>query len=66
LYERYRDQLVRTDRKKSHPGGDNGEGDSTGGLRPECEGAGKWPTLVIETGDSEILGELHNDIRWWF
>ncbi|KAK4156468.1 hypothetical protein C8A00DRAFT_41044 [Chaetomidium leptoderma] len=29
-----------------HPGGDSGEGDSTGGPRPERGFAGNWPTLV--------------------
>ncbi|KAK0714980.1 hypothetical protein B0H67DRAFT_600743 [Lasiosphaeris hirsuta] len=79
IYMGYRDQLVRSDRDKSwkdigtatfrqqgHPGGDGGEGDSTGGPWPECAGAGKWPTLVIEAGDSEKLDGLHNDMRWWF
>jgi hypothetical protein len=48
-------------------GGDSGEGDSTGGPNPEHGGiTDMWPTLVIETGDSETLGELHNDMRWWF
>jgi hypothetical protein len=44
--------------------GDGGEGDSAGGPKPR--GRNDWPTLVIEAGDSESLGELHNDIRWWF
>ncbi|KAK0715768.1 hypothetical protein B0H67DRAFT_538438 [Lasiosphaeris hirsuta] len=79
LYEGYRDQLVKNNKKRSwksigtatfrqqgHPRGDGGEGDSTGGPKPERVGAGKWPTLVIEAGDSETLGELHNDMRWWF
>ncbi|KAK0708401.1 hypothetical protein B0H67DRAFT_636892 [Lasiosphaeris hirsuta] len=53
---------------RAHPGGDGGEGegDSTGGLKPECIGLGKCPTLVISAGDSETLGELHNGTRWWF
>ncbi|KAK3384265.1 hypothetical protein B0T24DRAFT_77741 [Lasiosphaeria ovina] len=79
IYERYRDQLVRNGREggwKSigsatlragdHPGGDGGEGDSTGGPRPERVGAGNWPTLVIEAGHSETLPELQKDMRWWF
>ncbi|KAK3356970.1 hypothetical protein B0T25DRAFT_589382 [Lasiosphaeria hispida] len=80
LYERYRDQLVRNGREGSwksigsatfraeqgHPGGDSGEGDSTGGPRPERVGAGNWPTLVMESGHSETLPELHKDMRWWF
>ncbi|KAK4461132.1 hypothetical protein QBC42DRAFT_270873 [Cladorrhinum samala] len=48
-----------------HPGGDIGEGDSTGSPRPE-RNKNDWPTLVIEAGDSESLGELRNDMRWWF
>ncbi|KAK3359306.1 hypothetical protein B0T25DRAFT_93891 [Lasiosphaeria hispida] len=80
LYMRYRDQLVQNGRQRSwkdigiatrraeqgHPGGDGGEGDSTGGPKPERGNKGAWPTLVIESGDSESLGELHNDMRWWF
>ncbi|KAK0720179.1 hypothetical protein B0H67DRAFT_599735 [Lasiosphaeris hirsuta] len=67
LYMGYRDQLVRNDRERSWKNiGNGGEGDSTGGPRPECVGAGKWPTLVIEAGDSETLDGLHNDMRWWF
>ncbi|KAK0656020.1 hypothetical protein B0T16DRAFT_319382 [Cercophora newfieldiana] len=79
LYMRYRDQLVRngteeswkdigtaTFRQQGHPGGNGGEGDSTGGPWPEREGAGNWPTLVIESGHSETLTELHKDMQWWF
>ncbi|KAK0720818.1 hypothetical protein B0H67DRAFT_485693, partial [Lasiosphaeris hirsuta] len=79
LYMRFHSKLARNDmeeswksigtatfRRQGHPGGDGVEGDSTGGPRPGCEGAGKWPTLVIEGGDSESLGGLHNDMRWWF
>ncbi|KAK0717053.1 hypothetical protein B0T26DRAFT_708277, partial [Lasiosphaeria miniovina] len=80
LYMQYRDQLVRNGTEQSwknigsatfraeqgHPGGDSGEGDSTGGPRPERIGAGNWPTLVIEPGHSETLPELHKDMRWWF
>ncbi|KAK3684921.1 hypothetical protein B0T22DRAFT_499988 [Podospora appendiculata] len=80
LYRRYYAQLVRNGieeiwkeigsatcrPQQGHPRGDGGEGDSTGGPLPEREGIGKWPTLVIEAGDSETLGELHNDMRWWF
>jgi hypothetical protein len=80
LYRRYYNQLVRNGIDESwkeigsatcraeqgHPGEDGGEGDSTGGPDPEREGTGKWPTLVIEAGDSETLGELHNDMQWWF
>ena len=79
LFLQYYSQLARNGRERSwksigsttlrqqgHPGGDGGEGDSTGGPKPERVGIGKWPTLVIEAGDSETLGELHNDMRWWF
>ncbi|KAL2174521.1 uncharacterized protein P884DRAFT_230060, partial [Thermothelomyces heterothallicus CBS 202.75] len=51
--------------RQDHPGGNSGEGDSTGGPRPE-RSRGRWPTLVIEAGYSETLQELHNDMRWWF
>jgi hypothetical protein len=33
---------------------------------PQRESGGAWPTLVIEAGHSETLGELRNDMRWWF
>ncbi|KAK0734839.1 hypothetical protein B0T26DRAFT_632578, partial [Lasiosphaeria miniovina] len=49
-----------------HPGGDSGEGDSTGGLRPERIGVSNWAILVIESGYSEILLELYKDMQWWF
>ncbi|KAK3365909.1 hypothetical protein B0T24DRAFT_405706 [Lasiosphaeria ovina] len=52
--------------EQGHPGGDGGEGDSTGGPRPERVGAGNWPTLVMESGHSETLPELHKDMQWWF
>jgi len=79
LYQRYRDQLVRQDkqetwksmgsttfRARGHPGGDGGEGDSTGGPESERSGPDGWPTLVIEAGDSESLDGLRADMRWWF
>lgn len=80
LYARYRDQLVRSGTERSwrsigsttyrvahgHHGGDVGEGDSTGGPRSEHHSKGAWPTLVVEAGHSQSLGELHNDMRWWF
>lgn len=50
----------------NHPGGDGGEGDSTGGPRPERFGTGRWPTLVVEAGYSQSLAQLHADMRWWF
>ena len=46
-------------------GGGGGEGDSTGGPRPE-RGKGDWPTLVIESGQSESMNYLHLDMQWWF
>lgn len=52
--------------RSSHPGGDGGEGDSTGGPMPERKRPGDWPTLVIEAGHSESLNQLRNDMRWWF
>ncbi len=79
LHQEYRDQLVRANREytwvtkgsttfrpQGHPGGDGGEGDSTGGPQPERGSNGAWPTLVIEAGDSESLPALQNDMRWWF
>ncbi|KAK3374025.1 hypothetical protein B0T24DRAFT_657689 [Lasiosphaeria ovina] len=79
IYMRYYAQLVRngTDeswkdigttkfRQQGHPGGGGSQGDSTGSPRPERVGAGKWPTLVIESGYSETLPELHKDMQWWF
>ncbi|KAK4143060.1 uncharacterized protein C8A04DRAFT_12682 [Dichotomopilus funicola] len=80
IYEGYRDQLVRSGTESSwdtvasvtyrakhnHPGGDGGEGDSTGGPMPERGAKGAWPTLVVEAGVSESLNQLHNDMRWWF
>ncbi|KAE8152939.1 hypothetical protein BDV25DRAFT_150195 [Aspergillus avenaceus] len=26
----------------------------------------EWPTLVIETGGTESLPRLHEDVKWWF
>ncbi|KAK4143806.1 uncharacterized protein C8A04DRAFT_28593 [Dichotomopilus funicola] len=80
IYEGYRDQLVRSGSERgwttiasatrrahhSHPGGNGGEGDSTGGPKPERHTKGAWPTLVVEAGVSESLNELHDDMRWWF
>ncbi|AEO58797.1 hypothetical protein MYCTH_2046242, partial [Thermothelomyces thermophilus ATCC 42464] len=51
--------------RQDHPRENSGEGDSTGGPRPERT-KGRWPTLVIEAGHSETLQELYNDMRWWF
>ncbi|KAL2181466.1 uncharacterized protein P884DRAFT_190573 [Thermothelomyces heterothallicus CBS 202.75] len=53
-------------RTHGHPGGDGGEGDSTGGPFPERGGRDNWPTLVIEAGYSESLHRLRQDMRWWF
>ncbi|KAK0734113.1 hypothetical protein B0T26DRAFT_630926 [Lasiosphaeria miniovina] len=80
LYDQYREQLAQNGRGRSwrsigsatrraeegHPDGDGGEGDSTGGPKPERGNKGAWPTLVIESGHSESLGESHNDMKWWF
>ncbi|KAK0655359.1 hypothetical protein B0T16DRAFT_320028 [Cercophora newfieldiana] len=80
LYMLYCSQLVRNGTEESwistgrttfqaeqgHPGGDSGEGDSTGGPWPERGGADKWPTLVVESGYSQTLPELRKDMRWWF
>ncbi|KIN02409.1 hypothetical protein OIDMADRAFT_144956 [Oidiodendron maius Zn] len=52
--------------REGHPGGNSGEGDSSGGPKPDRRGHEDWPTLVIEAGDSESLPELRNDMRWWF
>jgi len=56
----------KTLRAQGNPGGDGGEGDSTGGPKPQRRFKGSWPTLVVEAGDSETLGELRNDMRLWF
>ena len=79
LYEKYTYKLARngqeeswrsigstTFRPQGHPGGDGGEGDSSGGPKPARNYKGAWPTLVIEAGDSESLSALRDDMRWWF
>ncbi|KAJ3557269.1 hypothetical protein NPX13_g9962 [Xylaria arbuscula] len=79
LYRRYDHKLVKngqeeswgpigstTFRPKGHPEGDGGEGDSSGGPKPARYCKGGWPTLLIEAGDSESLGALRDDMRWWF
>jgi hypothetical protein len=80
LYNLYRNQLVKNGKVESwrsigsatrraeqgHPGGDRGEGDSTGGPELERGNKGAWPTLVIKAGHSEPLGELRKDMKWWF
>lgn len=53
-------------RAHGHPGGDGGEGDSSGGPAPQRAGNLAWPTLVVEAGVSETLSELREDMRWWF
>ncbi|KAF3766233.1 hypothetical protein M406DRAFT_222325, partial [Cryphonectria parasitica EP155] len=47
-------------------GGGAGEGDSTGGPKPERAAKGAWPTLVIEAGNSEPWQHLRSDMEWWF
>ncbi|KAI8635460.1 hypothetical protein F5Y19DRAFT_12195 [Xylariaceae sp. FL1651] len=79
LYRRYEHKLARngqeekwsaigstTFRPQGHPGGDGGEGDSSGGPNPERHYKNAWPTLVIESGASEPLSALQNDMKWWF
>lgn len=79
LYDKYNDHLAQrcikrtwdsigsaTLRRQGHPGGDAGEGDSTGFPIPDRIRVEDWPTLVIEAGDSESLPRLHDDMRWWF
>ena len=55
-----------TFRPLGHPGGDGGEGDSTGCPKPQRSRGKDWPTLVIEAGHSESLDDLRRDMRWWF
>ena len=80
IYQAFRDQLVRRGvanswttigaatcrAQQGHPGGDGGEGDSTGGPKLERGLKDAWPTLVVEAGVSESLAGLRNDMRWWF
>ncbi|KAK3941292.1 hypothetical protein QBC46DRAFT_363422 [Diplogelasinospora grovesii] len=68
LNPRYEHQLVRMGLEDGwgHPGGEWGEGDSSGGPKPERQGPGAWPTLAIEAGDSESLNQLRRDMEWWF
>jgi len=42
------------------------EGDSAGGPKPQRAGKGAWPTLVIEAGFSQTLGQLHLTMKRWF
>jgi hypothetical protein len=46
--------------------GDMGEADSTGRPRFTRRGHDSWPTLVIESGVSDSLQALRDDMRWWF
>ncbi|KAI2618532.1 hypothetical protein GGR54DRAFT_631107 [Hypoxylon sp. NC1633] len=55
-----------TFRSEGHPNGDGGEGDSTGCPFPTPPGRKGWPTLVIESGHSESMEQLRNDVKWWF
>ena len=48
------------------PGGNKGEGDSTGGPTPERSRDSCWPTIVIEAGVSETLNMLRRTMEWWF
>ncbi|KAK3357659.1 hypothetical protein B0T25DRAFT_165687 [Lasiosphaeria hispida] len=51
-------------RQQGHPNGDGGEGDSTG--TPASQSVNRWPTLVIEAGDSQSLEALREGMEWWF
>jgi hypothetical protein len=53
--------LSKAARAYKAPNGDEGEGDSFGGPRPER--AQGWPTLVIEAEYSESMPRLYNDMR---
>lgn len=55
-----------TFRTQGHPDGDGGEGDSSGGPKAARGTRDAWPTLVVLAGDSEPLGTLRDDMRWWF
>lgn len=46
--------------------GNMGEGDSSGRPGFQQPGSESWPTLVIESGYSQSLQALRNDMRWWF
>lgn len=52
--------------QSGHPGGDGGEGDSTGGPIPARGFKAAWPTFVIVAGMSETMSALRMDMRWWF
>ncbi|KAK3940458.1 hypothetical protein QBC46DRAFT_125929 [Diplogelasinospora grovesii] len=55
-----------TFRPRGHPGGDGGEGDSSGCPISQRPGGQDWPTLVIEAGYSQSLEGLRADMQWWF
>ena len=55
-----------TFRPRGHPGGDGGEGDSSGCPIPQRPRGKDWPTLVIAAGHSQSLEGLRRDMRWWF
>ncbi|KAK4145805.1 uncharacterized protein C8A04DRAFT_35377 [Dichotomopilus funicola] len=77
IYMRFYAQLVRSGREhdwktigpatrpaqQDHPRGDGGEGDSTGGPKPDRATKGAWPTLVIDAGFSESLNGLHHQVK---
>ncbi|KAK3376947.1 hypothetical protein B0T24DRAFT_574009 [Lasiosphaeria ovina] len=42
------------------------EGDSAGGPMPQRTTKGSWPTLVIEAGFSQTLGQLYLIMKRWF
>jgi hypothetical protein len=46
--------------------GDKAEGDSSGGPTFQRAEPHDWPTLVIESGFSQSLQALRNQMRWWF
>ncbi|KAK4208295.1 hypothetical protein QBC37DRAFT_444015 [Rhypophila decipiens] len=51
-------------RSGTPPGGSSGEGDSSGGPKPQRLNG--WPTLIVEAGYSQTMNKLHNDMRCWF
>ncbi|KAK0617952.1 hypothetical protein B0T17DRAFT_536341 [Bombardia bombarda] len=51
---------------QGHSGRSSKEGDSSGGPKPQRAGKGAWPTLVIEAGFSQTLGQLHLTMKRWF
>lgn len=42
------------------------EGDSSGRPTEERPGGESWPTLVIEAGFSQSIGQLRGRMQWWF